>query len=273
MIARPSDIIREQMQYWEHVMKIPFLFSSSKSRCYLNGEAGDFMTNTNMIAMRELHYIKMVKDYIIKNKLHEKFKKVNKKQIKYFMYNSNLNSLTPAKNCYEIDLKSAYWEMANKLGLLRSDVYNDANVKDPTTGQFLISKKTRMACIGSLARRRSFYKFNGTKERRWKEPVAITAHIWDTICLEVSIIMQKAAKAAGHDFLFFWVDAAFVTSKSARDRVIKVFRKAGFNATITPISKIQVIHDAKKSIIQTTKPDKLQKIKLYPYSKKNRNVI
>lgn len=271
MIARPTKIVRAQMKYWENVRKIPFLFTAAKQRCYLSGEAGDFMTDTNMLPMREIHNIKLVKDYIVNNGLHLNFKKVRKKDIKYFMYNSKLRSITPATKCYEVDLNHAYWEMANREGLLREDIYKKARKKDPETGRPMIGTPTRLACIGALARRRSFYEFNGTTERRWKEATAPTAHLWDHICLEVSKIMQKGAKAAKNDFCFFWVDAAFVTSVKARDAVMASFNKAGFKAKIRQISKIEIMHEQMHDTIKVTRTDGV--VKNYPYSKKNRNII
>lgn len=271
MIARPTKTVREQMNYWERTRKIPFLFTVAKGRCYLAGEAGNFMTDTDMLPMRELHNIKMVKDHILKNQLHLDFPKVRKKDIKYFMYNKKLQSMTPATKCYEVDLNHAYWEMANKLVLLREDIYRKADAKDPETGRPMMGTPTRLACIGSLARRRSFYEFNGFTERRWKEPISPTAHLWDYICLEVSNIMQKGAKAAGKDFCFFWVDAAFVTTTKARDKVLASFKKSGFKAKIRQIDSIEVVHEFLHDTIKVIRADKT--VKNYPYSKKNRNII
>lgn len=258
------------MEYWENTLNIPFVFKASKSRCYLNSDAGRYMTDSNLLPMEEVHFIKEVKDYIMKEQLYKNFKKVKKKNIKYFMYNSNLGSNTPAKNCYEVDLKSAYWEMAFKEGLLRPDIYEKAEKKNPDTGRPFIGKLTRLACIGSLARQLTIYEWDGKKETRWRENSPITAHLWDHICLKVSKVMQKAAKASKNDFMFFWVDAAFVSSKKGRDAVMKSFKKSGYDFKIKLIDKIEVIHEPTRDVIKISDSDGKREI---PYSKKNRNVI
>lgn len=277
-ITRPNKVIREQMAFWENSLKVPFIFKASKSRCYLTGPSGKFMTDSNKLPMNEVNYIKQVKDWIVKEELYLDFKQVNKKDIKYFMYNSDLASTgfldasDGYKNdYYEIDLKSAYWETGFEAGLIRPDIYQLAEKINPATGSVYISKPTRLACIGAWARRLSFYKFDGKHEKRWKEKRPVTARLWDHVCLLVSKIMQRGASAAGSDFCFFWVDACFVKSKRSRDRVAAAFDKAGFDYKIKKLDSISVHShplSKDKQIIKVSDADGTRQL---PFSSKNRN--
>lgn len=219
---------------------IPFKVRATNSRMYIYGEMGDYMTGNNKIPMRELVYIDMVKKYIIKNKLYETLPVLKKPKIDYYKHNPKISSLPDLSNCYEIDLKSAYWEMANKLGLLSPEIYKKASTINPKTGQLYMSKLARLAAIGSLARKSRLYTFdedgNYTKKRQRSK---LTAHLWDNICLRVATIMNDAIKASGDGFIFFWVDAIFVSSSSSKDKVIKAFKKAGYSVSVTSVQKIE----------------------------------
>lgn len=120
-----------------------------------------------------------------------------------------------------------------------------------------MSKETRLAAIGSLARRQRIYTFDGEKEILKRHRSKDTEHIWDYICFRIGRIMREAEKAAGKDFLFFWVDACFVRSKAARDRVAKVYKKHGYDFTEIDISSIEVVDDK----IHVTKRKKVVKKK------------
>lgn len=230
------------LQRVENFQKIgaEFQFKATNNRMYITGDMGEYMTSSDKIPARELVYIGMVKKYILKNNLQNTIPKI-KTKVDYFKFSKSLPSQNEYSNCYEIDLKSAYWKIANDLGLLRPDLYKKASTINPKTKLPYMSKITRLAAIGSLARKYRVYTFTADgkmTKRRWRSRE--TEHIWDYICYKTAKVMDKAIKVAGNDFMFFWVDGIFVKNKKSRDAVVKAFKQEGFGSTVYKVEKVKV---------------------------------
>lgn len=232
-----KDVV-QQVENFQR-LGIAFKVKAGNSRMYIQGEMGDYMTGNNKIPMRELVYIDLVKKHIVREQLYANFPILKKPKIDYYRHSKKIRSMKDLKNCYEVDLKSAYWEMANKMGLLDPAMYAKASTINPKTNELYMGKLTRLAAIGSLARKFRIYKFdedgNMTKRR---EHSKLTAHLWDHICIRVADIMNRAVKAAGNEFVFFWVDAMFVSSAKARDKVIASFKDDGYKFSVMPVQQI-----------------------------------
>lgn len=193
-----------------------------------------------------------------------KKKKITSKQIAYIKYAPSVSQNKKLGPCIEIDISAAYWQTAYQLGLITEKLYErampmtwdealeekvitklqhkkciglspamaaelgiiDKNTMSKVGG---ISKRTRLASIGSLAKREVIRKFTG---RRWyvlfdhRDPLA---YLWDIICFKVSTIMQEAAEACGDNFIMFWVDAIFVKKGTGSEqKVYDIFKKHGY---------------------------------------------
>jgi hypothetical protein len=154
----------------------------------------------------------------------------SKKKIRYYFVNSRYKVGDFIKDCIEIDLKSAYWESANNMGLLSKGLY--------TQGKS-VSKQSRLAAIGSLARVKNRIAFDGYKETKLP-PIRneLTEFLWDTICHKIGKLMHKTGRECGKDFIFVWVDAMFV-HKTAVKKIEKMMKAAGFEVSIEKCDWIQ----------------------------------
>lgn len=266
---RPNQDIRAQKKMLKEQLKFPYVMKATNTRVYLDSQLGSYMTDDNKIPMRELGYIDRVKQHIIKNNLYQAIPKVKETSIHYFRYAKRLRPGFRIKDCFEVDMKSAYWEMTNNHNLLDPSLYILASKINPDTKMPFMSKETRLAAIGALARRQRVYTFDGEKEIMTRHRSKETEHIWDYICFKVGRIMREAEKAAGKDFVFFWVDACFVSSAKARDRVIKVFQKHKYDFTEIDIKDIQVVDD--KVHVEKRKKIVKKKFRKFPFAPHKQN--
>jgi hypothetical protein len=273
MIRSTTKKIRDRI-IWYTNMQEPYTIEISNHRLALKGENDTFMNSDGMMDAKELHIIKQVRHDIIKYDLAKKipsaFKKkaIVKKNVLYYNYSDSIQRNTQLGPCVEIDLSAAYWETAYKLGLITDELYKKGEG---------ISKRTRLAAIGSLAKRKLIRAFDGQKEYTIIDKRRETSYLWDVICYHVSLVMQDAAKAAGKDFLFFWTDALFVNEKAAK-KVVSCFTKHGYNCKSYKIDDITVndkymIVTAKEKPVQIKKDGKEYEIytRPFPLSKKHKN--
>lgn len=241
-----------------HTIKSDGLTIISKDSKFIAGELFFIKTVKADIKKLELYDNKKLKDL----QREMKNAKVSAKQIKYIQYSPAIKQNINIGSCREIDISAAYWQTAYQLGLITDKLYQrampmtwdealeekiitrmqykkclgltpamaaelgiiDKNTMSKVGG---ISKLTRLASIGSLAKREVIRKFTG---RRWyvlwdeRDPLA---YLWDIICYKVSTIMQEAASACGDDFIMFWVDAIFI-KRGCEDKVHAIFEKHGY---------------------------------------------
>lgn len=243
---------------------LPYKSKRTNSRGYLtSSHSGNVRTNNESLPLGQLIYIQLVKKYILKNGLEKKIPKIDKKNIKFYVYSEEVRVGAIFKNCFELDLSSAYWETANKLGLISPDLYAKAPTINPVTNEPYLSKRVRVACIGSLAKVERKFTFNGKRLITHKPIRSIdTEHIWDYVCYKTGKVMMEAAKVAEEDFILFWTDAIFVTSEKAKRAVEKVFKQAGYDFKLKlPVKRIEF---TEREILITNS----EKIRSFPYAHK-----
>lgn len=265
MLRRDHKAIRGTIDYYvKH--KIPFVLEIQNETLTIKCKRGNCTTKSATYTIDELNFIKSVKQYIVKNNLQLKYlskygvDKEHRKKIVYYKYNGRINPGMKFQQCINIDLNSAYWETAFKLGLLSDILYQ----KGLDTEK--ISKQARLAAIGSLAKKRRIYEYDGEKQfLREKKTSDQTEHLWDVICDHVGKVLVSAAKACGNDFLFFWVDGIYIkNSKEAAKKVYQVFNNHGFEYKTIHLQQIEITD---KHILVTGK-DKDGKIKPFPFRNK-----
>lgn len=243
---------------------LPYKSIKTNSRGYLkSSHSGSVRTNNESLPLRQLIYIQLVKKYILKNGLEKKIPHIDKKKIKFYVYSDQVHVGAVFKNCYELDLSSAYWETANKLGLISPELYTKAPTINPKTNEPYLSKRVRVACIGALAKVERKFTFNGKRLITHKPVRSVeTEHIWDYVCYKTGKVMMDAAKGAGADFVLFWTDAIFVTSEKAKKAVERIFKQAGYEFKFKlPVKRIEF---TEKEILITNE----KKIRSFPYAHK-----
>ena len=180
-----------------------FTIIETSLSCELICKYGKFYwSENNNLKLHELGFIRQVWNYAQKLPIP---KKVEREKIKYIDFRRNFNKEI---NCYEIDLKSAYWEMAFRNGFISKKIYEKGKSEK-------ISKLARLVALGNLAKVKyhlffngNDYEFQGTTESEMKD-------MFFKCCLDTSEIMQNLKFLVNENFLFYWVDAIFVNSKDA----------------------------------------------------------
>lgn len=211
--------------------KIPFKKVSTTGRTLIISDFGSFENKESRFPANELHFIKSVKEHVIKNGTYKKIrnyftKEGSNKKIKYFFYNKNIKPGDIFNKAYEVDINNAYWDTAyHQFNLFDEDIYNKG---------LTVSKKSRLAAIGSFAKVKYITEFDGQQEKNLPpERSKKTEFLWNTICNRIGRIMARGSRTAKSDFLFFWVDAIFVKDKETAKRVQKLFKEKGYNSSIS----------------------------------------
>ncbi len=213
---------------------IPFKSKSTQSRLEIFSDIGNYSNIESEFPPNELNFIRQVKDYVNKNQLYKKIPNrfptpESKENIRYYHVNPRFKVNDFIEKYIEIDLNSAYWETAYKMGLLSESLYARGKT---------ISKPSRLAAIGTLAKVEYHGVFDGVKETEKPVRSDLTEFLWDTICDKVGKLMYKTAKICGQDFVFVWVDALFI-HRNAIPKVRSIFKKAGYEFTIEKVKWIR----------------------------------
>ena len=151
------------------------------------------MTNNNL-PISELNFIKQVKAYCNTLELHYD---IDREQIKYIDTIRIYEGLQ-IENVYEVDLNSAYWNFAYKEGIISKDIYEKG---------LTVSKPTRLAALGALAKNVYKWNFDGKQWHISKPVEGEKANYFFRCCQLTGEIMNELKYVSGSDFIFFWVDA------------------------------------------------------------------
>lgn len=236
--------------------KKPFTFEIQNDTWKIKTKDSVVSTQFSNYSIDDINFIRMLKEYIIKNGTHLNCKKrISKKSPVYYQYSKNISPGMSFDKIINVDINSAYWETANMLKLMSTELYKKG---------LTLKKQTRLAAIGSLAKTVLVYEFDGKNDSFvTKIKNHETEFLWNIISGIVGELLIKAAKAAGNDFLFFWVDGIYLKG-NAVNKVIDVFQKAGYQSKISTIESMQVFEN--KIIINGKQGDKTTE-KPFPYRK------
>ena len=235
--------------------------TSSKFRIITDTHDYTYQANYSELKPREMYFFRYLESNLIPVKLEDA--NTIKSRINYIYYNRSImhevrheNKILTFDDCYEIDLNSAYWESAKRLGILSEDVYQRG---------LKLSKKVRLMALGNLAKRPIIMYFDGQRyysERSPMPPMAkyffACADYTDNI---ISSIFEKNA-----DFcLFYWVDALFV-KKEIKDVICATLDDIKFPYKIKSIDKITFHKEYIETDFFCTKTE-MQKQKIYNVEK------
>jgi len=134
-------------------------------------------------------------------------------------------------NAVEVDVNSAYWDIAYLKGYISKDVYEEG---------LGVDKMTRIVALGSIATVKVHYNFiNGRYESEEQETVNLkTRSYFFDVASELGRMMGECLEEIGqYNCFFYWVDAFFV-SKAAADRIKRYFDLQGLGVKYKPIQKI-----------------------------------
>lgn len=146
------------------------------------------------------------------------------------------------ENCIEVDLNSAYWEVAFRRGYISREIYEEGNAK-AEDGSLLIPKKVRLIALGALAKSTQTLRYN-VKTGRYdhlkfnRQPPNQYKKFFD-VSLEVAHLLNEIGNRL-QSSLFYWVDAIFFHNQMELIEVEEYFRQHELPYKIKQIKSIQV---------------------------------
>lgn len=261
-----------QLVKWHKRKGIPYTLELQNETAVFKSDQIVCTSLSSSYTIDEINFIKSVKQYIIKNELMEKYRDkytlpgINS-TVKYFHYHPSLKPGKRINDVVNIDLTSAYWETANKFGLLSKELYKQG---------LKVRKQVRLATIGSLAKKKRIYEFNGQKVSLLdKKRSEKTEFLWPAICDHVGKLLMKTAKECGNDFIFFWVDGIYVKRRSVK-KVYKIFKQAGFGYKKNDLKAVSVtemnllVHLIEPEEVEVGGKKIIKEVKSFPFRTKER---
>lgn len=165
------------------------------------------------IPRNELFFVKMVSDAVKKMNIQE-MEHINTRDIKYFDL-SGVNG--DFLNCYEVDISGAYWAMAKQF--IPDNVYQRG---------LTVSKKTRLAALGALAKTTTDMYFDGKTFVNTCTHTETTRDLFFYCALKVGEIMNMLRIMCGYS-LFYWVDAIFTKNEKDVQYIFAALQNLGLD--------------------------------------------
>ncbi len=230
MIRREHTQLFKTIQQYKK-LGMPYVLTIQNETLTIKSKFGNYTTQNSTYTIDDINFIKKVKKYIIDQGLFIAYEHEDRKPVIYFRYSKDLRIGNVFENVTNIDLSSAYWETANKMGLLSKAIYKEG---------LKVPKQVRLAAIGSLAKRVRSFEFDGKKVTKLPDIInENTEFLWDAICTRVAKVLLDTAGLCGKDFIFFWVDGIYVKN-SAIAKVERSFANAGYHFKASPLKKIEI---------------------------------
>lgn len=216
--------------------EIEFKLSSTAGNYTLTSEHIKWRTfqAIDPITPKELGFLNKVRGYVKKNNIVLNFPN------QYFEYDVQyMDSSLKLKgkrftDVIEVDIDQAYWDTAYQLGILSKELYELGSSDQ-------ISKRARMVCLGSFAKKTYHYEFRGNQLINSSvEKSNDTENIWYTICKRVSDVMLEIKNTIGEDYIFFWVDGIYmVNNPESVKKAVEIAKKYNYQVKTNMIDLIE----------------------------------
>jgi transposase len=166
---------------------------------------------------------------------------------KGFSRNKNLkvwDSIADGTYFYNIDLKSAYWQIAKRLEYIDETFYQKYKSD--------MYKKVKRYCISFLARKNKATYYDSNKVRTIECDNNLLKSVYDNIRNELYICVAKAVKSTNGKYIEFNIDGLNVLAKQV-DSVCKVFNELGLEFKMSECRKINEFQYEKLGELRTFK--------------------
>ncbi len=215
-------------------MRMPFTVVSSGNSYEMNSDRFNSKSFSKTITPKDLGFIRSLKIKLVKEEHALRFIDTvyRSKKIHYIDVNSKIREGHKFDNVACIDINNAYWQTALLLGLIDQKMYEEGLIKD---------KLVRLTALGSLAKKKDIYKFNG-EDYEYVDTIRSTQteNLWFAICYTVAQAMQEVSKSLGDDFIFYWVDGIyFVNTEENKLKVRQAFDRLGYEYKDEAVSRIE----------------------------------
>lgn len=221
-----------------YMNKMPFTMVISGGVYELYSDEWNCKSIDKTFDPKAMNFVKKIKKHVKDNFVAMKFVNKNYKNsnIKYIDVNPNIKAGDVVEGVCCLDIKSAYWKTALLMGVISKEIYDKG---------LSIDKITRLASLGSLAKKKEVYTFDG-EEYKMVDTIRSyeTENIWFALCARVSEIMQKMINDLGDDFLFYWVDGIYFkrTDENIK-KVTEFLDSCSYDIKEEPVSKIEFFED------------------------------
>lgn len=132
----------------------------------------------------------------------------------------------------EVDVNSAYWEIARQKGIISEQLYKK--------GLNDVSKMARLVALGSLATVRHHYVYDLSKGKYKSEKVECnerTRSYFFDVAKQLDEVMARCIQK--HQVLFYWVDAFILKAEHAA-RVRAELEGEGLPSKVIPLQYVEV---------------------------------
>lgn len=162
----------------------------SKGETYLIGPKIDFKT---------MGFMRKVKNYALKT---DKPEVKLKRKLNYYKYTKIQDGIY--NDAVEVDVNSAYWKIALKLGYINSQLYEEG---------LEVDKMTRLMALGGLATSKRVYQYDPQSDLyEYIETIEnpVTRSYFFDVANYLDIVMSDIIKGVTSNVFFYWVDAFFL---------------------------------------------------------------
>lgn len=136
------------------------------------------------------------------------------------------------KELWCVDLNSAYLQCLFNLGLIT-----------PKTSYWIskhLTKQERLVAVGMLAKQKHIYSFSEGKQVGDPDIDADKYRfVFNAVIQETNAILEKAARIAGDDYIFYWVDGIYLKDEWSALLIAELFRDNGFPCKIEYLTNFE----------------------------------
>jgi hypothetical protein len=242
--------MRECIDYYKSA-KMKFTYIVTNNSIYLDNKYVKYMASSSSIKRGDMNFIRGVKQHVV-----HRIKKGIIKPFRRHIVKINYTKINPEYDngfyydCVEVDINNAYWNAAQKLGIISDDIHAKG-----IEGKWLKKwdhvseeekkirmKLTRLISIGSLSRNKKTYYFDGNETiliPDSKEEVLKNKREGYFV-REVSWTIDKLLRdiSLETDYYMYWVDAIFVPRKDV-ERVCEMIVAAGYEYKVKNVRFIE----------------------------------
>lgn len=240
--------LKELESFTDHLkrMSVPHTLEIGSNTSYVKIEnGGTHLFSDSFMKNKTLSFIKQVKKYALSTGIPHTG--ISIADISYVNFFGDTHTDRRYDNLVEIDLNSAYFVAALKLGIISREIFEKA--KD-------IDKMSRLISLGSLAAQYEVYEVDsdGLSSYVGKRVDCTLRSYFFACCKEVDMLLGYIFDQLEDAVLGYWVDAVFL-DKNFADAATEIINSFGYECKRKMIGSAHITSmDGNRVIYMTEKP-------------------